>query len=80
MDKVLRQFDSQADAEQAGFLDDNRFTCEERFEVFMQLMSPYYHASGGFQRVYRIDDLKSRSVRDDWGIRLQPVSEPAGDG
>ena len=79
MEKVLRQFDSQTEADQAGFLDDNRLTCEERFQAFMQLMAPHYHASAGFQRVYRTDDLKPRTVRDDWGVCLQPVSKPPSD-
>ena len=79
MEKVLRQFDSQAEADEAGFLDDNRLTCEERFEAFMQLMSPYYHASAGLQRVYRTDDLKPRTVRDDWGLCLQSLSKSSRD-
>ncbi len=78
MEKVLRQFDSPAEADRAGALDDDSLTCEERFKSFLELMEPYYRVSPGFQRVYRVDDFKSRSVRDDWGVRLQPISEPTG--
>ena len=79
MEKVLRQFDSHIEANRAELLDDNLCTYEERFQAFMQLMVPYYRASSRFQRVYRVDDLKQRSVRDDWGLRLQFVSESKGD-
>ena len=79
MEKIFRHFRNQAEADLAAALDDDCVSCEERFKAFMQLMSPYYHASGGFQRVYRTDDLKPRSVRDDWGLRLQPVSKSSSD-
>ena len=79
MEKVLRQFDSQTEADRAEFLDDNRLTCEDRFRAFMQLMSPYYDASVRFQRVYRTDAFKPRTVRDDWGLCLQPVSKSTSD-
>lgn len=79
MEKILRQFDNQAEADRAGLLDDSPLTCEERFEAFMELMAPYYHASAGFQRVYRTDDFKPRSIRDDWGLRLQSVSKSSSD-
>lgn len=80
MKKLLRQFDSQAEADQAASEDDDRLSCEQRFQIFMQLMAPYYHASAGFQRLYRTDDLKPRTVRDDWGIRLQPLPKSSSDG
>ena len=80
MEKLLRQFSSSSEADRAGSFDDDSLTREERFKAFLELMGPYYRASAGFQRVYRIDDLKRRSVCDDWGIRIQPISEPPGDG
>lgn len=80
MEKTLRIFDSNEDAEQAARVDDDGLTCQERFYIFMKLMSPYYAASPGFQRIYRIDDLRERTVCDDWGIRLQSLPQPKSNG
>jgi hypothetical protein len=80
MDKTLRVFDNFKDAENAERVDDDQLTYEERFRIFMQLMEPYYAASPRLQRICRIDDLRERSICDDWGIRLQPLSKPKSDG
>lgn len=80
MEKILREFSSHDDADSAARADDDALTCEQRFDAFMLLMAPYYAASPGFQRVYRVDDLRERSVCDDWGLRLQPLSQSQGDG
>ena len=80
MEKILRQFDNHADADLAGIVDVDRLTSEERFQAFMQIMAPHYHASTGFQRVCRTDDRKPRSVCDDWGVCLQPLSKSASHG
>lgn len=66
MEKILRFYDSHNDAEQAARTDDDKLTCQERFDVFMKLMAPFYAAPAGFQRVYRIDDFRKRTVYDDW--------------
>ncbi len=79
MEKIVRTFDSHADADRAAQGDDNLLTYQDRFDAFMQLMAPYYAASPGFQKVYRVDDFRSRTVRDDWGFRLQPLSQPTSD-
>jgi len=79
MDKTLRVLDSFADAEAAERADDNQLTYQERFQIFMRLMAPHYDASPRLQRIYRVDDLYQRSICDDWGVRLQPLSKPAGD-
>ena len=79
MEKVLRQFDRHTEADLAAAVDDDCLSCEQRFQNFMELMGPYFDASAGFQRVYRTDDLKPRTVRDDWGLRLQSLSESTGD-
>lgn len=80
MERVLRVFESHTAAEQAARADDNGLTFQDRFDAFMQLMAPFYATSPGFQRVYRIDDFRKRTVCDDWGIRLQPLSQPESDG
>lgn len=67
MEKNFRIYDSHEDAEQAARVDDDRLTCQERFDAFMKLMAPYYAAPPGFQRVYRVDDFRERKVCDDWG-------------
>ena len=80
MDRILRHFENFEDSARAEAIDDNAATMESRFESFMQLMEPYYRVAGRLQRVYRTDDFKSRSVRDDWGIRLQPLPKSASNG
>ncbi len=79
MDKSIRVFESFEQAELAERADDEQLSYQDRFRNFMQLMAPYYAASPGFQRVYRVDDLYERSVCDDWGLRIQPLSEPTSD-
>jgi hypothetical protein len=80
MEKTLRTFDDFESAEQADRAVDAELSYQERFRIFMQLMAPYYAASLGFQRFYRVDDLHQRSICDDWVIRIQPVSKPSSDG
>ena len=80
MDKSIRVFESFEQAELAERADDEQLSYQDRFRNFMQLMAPYYAASPGFQRVYRVDDLNERSVCDDWGLHIQPLPEPASDG
>lgn len=80
MDKSIRTFESFEEAELAERAEDDQLSYQDRFRNFMQLMAPYYAASPGFQRVYRVDDLYERSVCDDWGLRIQSLSEPASDG
>lgn len=70
MEKILRQFNDFAAVTEAECNDDNHLTVDQRFHSFMQLMEPYYRAASRLQRIYRTDDLKQRSVCDDWGIRL----------
>lgn len=79
MDKSIRTFENFEQAELAERADDDQLSYRDRFRNFMQLMAPYYAASPGFQRVYRVDDLYERSICDDWGLRLQPLSEPPSD-
>ena len=40
----------------------------------MQIMAPYYAASPGFQRFYRVDDFRQRTVCDDWGLLKNKVA------
>jgi len=80
MDKSIRTFDSFEEAKLAERAEDDQLSYQDRFRNFMQIMAPYYAASPGFQRVYRVDDLYERSVCDDWGLRIQPLSEPVSDG
>ena len=79
MEKVLRIFDDHATADHATRADNIQLTCLQRFEAFMEIMSPYYEAAGGLQRICRIDDLKQRQFRDDWGLRLQSLRKSEGD-
>lgn len=74
MERTLRIFDSQSDADHAAREDDDRLSYEERFDNFMKLMAPYYAVAPGFQRIYWVDDFRQRTVCDDWGIRIQPLS------
>ncbi len=80
MERILRRFENFEDSAKAESIDDNAASMESRFKAFMVLMEPYYLASGRLQRVYRIDDFKSRSIRDDWRIRLQPLPKSASNG
>ena len=80
MEKILRQFDHHAEADQTARIEDNHLTTAARFQAFMELMAPYYNATAGFQRIYRTDDLKPRTIRDDWGVRLQPLSKSSSNG
>ncbi len=75
MEKIFRTFENHLQAERASWEDDLSLTYQQRFEAFMQLMAPYYAASAGFQRVYRTDDLGQRTVRDDWGLRIQSLPQ-----
>ena len=74
MEKILRIFESHSDAEHAAREDDSGLTYQDRFDAFMQIMAPYYAASPGFQRVYRVDDFRQRTVCDDWGLRQNKVA------
>ncbi len=76
MEKILRIFDSHEAAEQASQIEDNLLTPEQRFAAFMDLMVPHYAASPRLQRIYRVDDIRERKIRDDWGVRLQPLPQP----
>lgn len=80
IERTIRIVDGFEAADEATRADDNELTPPQRFAAFMKLMEPYYAASNGFQRVYRVDDFESRSVCDDWRLRLQPISEPKSDG
>ena len=80
MEKIIREFSNHRDADRAAGEDDNALSYLQRFDAFMQLMAPYYAASPGFQRIYRTDDLRERTIRDDWGLRLQPLSESKSHG
>ena len=75
MEKILREFNNHEEADRAARCDDDALSCLQRFEAFMQLMAPHYAASSGFQRIYRVDDFRERTVRDDWGLRIQPLSK-----
>lgn len=79
IERTLRVFDSHEDADATARNDDDSLTIEQRFEAFLKLMEPYYANAGRLQRVYRVDEFPQRTVRDDWGFRLQPVSESKGD-
>ena len=62
MEKSIRTFETFEQAELAERAEDELLSYQDRFSNFMQLMAPYYAASPGFQRVYRVDDLYERSV------------------
>ena len=73
--RELRIADSHETADEMSRQDDNALTSQERFAAFMKIMEPYYAAAtaaGGFQRVYRVDDLHARTVSDDW---LQNITQ-----
>jgi hypothetical protein len=80
MEKSIRTFENFEQAENAERTEDDQLSYQQRFTNFMQLMAPHYAACQGFQRVYRVEDLYQRSVCDDWGLRLQPISKPTSDG
>ncbi len=80
MEKIIRAFSDHQSAEAAARADDDQMTLQQRFDAFMKLMEPYYAVAGGFQRIYRVDDLRQRTVRDEWRICVQPVSKPESDG
>lgn len=79
MERIFRSFSSHEEAEASARADDNALTYQERFDAFMQLMAPYYAVPPGFQRIYRVDAIGQRSVRDDWGVRIQPLPESSSD-
>ena len=80
MEKILRSFENHADAEHAAREDDNALTYQERFAAFMTIMAPYYATAGRLQRVYRVDDLHQREIRDDWRLCVQSISQSESDG
>jgi hypothetical protein len=80
IERTLRLFDSHDQADAAARADDDAKTPQQRFDAFMELMSPHYAAAGRLQRVYRVDEFPQRKVRDDWGFRVQPVPQPESDG
>ena len=57
------------EADELARKQDDLLTWQERFDAFMKMMEPYYEAAEGLQRVCRVDDLKQRQVRDDWGYQ-----------
>ncbi len=69
MEKILRIFATAAAAEQAAREDDNALTYRQRFAAFMQLMEPYYAASAGFQRIYRVDDFRCMTLASEQRYR-----------
>ena len=79
MEKILTFCSSHEEADRIATEQDNQLTPQQRFAAFMQLMKPYYEDAPRFQRIYRIDDRQQRTVCDDWGLRLQPLSQPESD-
>ena len=79
IDRTFRVFDTHEQADSAARDDDAAQTPQDRFASFMKLMEPYYANAGRLQRVYRVDEFPLRTVRDDWGLRLQPVPKPKSD-
>jgi hypothetical protein len=79
MEKILRLFENPQAADEACREDNMQLTYQQRFDAFMLLMAPYYAASPRLQRIYRVDDLHQRKIRDDWGIRLQSVPKSKSD-
>ncbi len=79
MEKLLRVFENPQAADEACRADNVQLNYRQRFDAFMTLMAPYYAASPRLQRLYRVDDLRQRKIRDDWGIRLQSLPKSESD-
>jgi hypothetical protein len=80
MEKVIREFDSHKDADEADWNYYANLTTTEHLEHFLKLMEPTYAAAPGFQRVYRVAELSRRPVCDGWGVGIQPVRTSEDDG
>ena len=80
MEKTLRFFENPQAADEACRADNLTLNYQQRFDTFMMLMAPHYAASPRLQRLYRVDDLHQRKVRDDWGVRIQSLPGSTSDG
>jgi len=68
MEKVLRIFDDHATADHATRAGNIQLTCLQRFEALMEIMSPYYEAAGGLQRICRIVELSEVVDDGPWEV------------
>jgi hypothetical protein len=70
MDKTLRIFDSNLDADLADFDEIASLSDDERLNIALEIMFPIYEATKGFERVYRVVDFKESGVCDRWGLGI----------
>lgn len=80
MKKILREFDSLKQADEADWDYYARLSPTEHLEHFLKLMEPFYASAPGFQRIYRVVELSQRPIRDGWGMGVQSVRAPKDDG
>ena len=66
--RVIQGFDSHAEADQANFEYYRSLTPEQRIELALDLMAPYYEAYPRFQRIYRTAELGECPVTSDWRL------------
>ena len=80
MEKILKTASSFAEAEAHDTQFYKNLSVQQRLEIFLKLMEPFYAASPRLQRVYRVAELSQRPIRDDWGMGIQLTRPAKGDG
>jgi hypothetical protein len=68
--RELKCFDSHSQADEATYDYYRNLSPEQRLEIALDLMRPYYEAYPGFERVYRTVELGECPVSSDWGLGL----------
>jgi hypothetical protein len=66
MDKVLHIFNSFEEAQKYDDQEIAQMSCNERLELALRIMQPFYESTKRFERILRIADLSSGGIPDRW--------------
>ena len=65
-----QSFKTHKEADAADFSYYRSISGAQRLRIGLELMQPFYAAHPGFERIYRVSELKKRPVRDRWGLGI----------
>ena len=69
-DRSFQSFDSHEEADKANQDFYDSLSCEEKLNIALELMQPYYEANPRLERIYRTAELGECPVSSDWGLGL----------
>lgn len=80
MEKIIREFDSFQDADQADSDYYAQLSPSQHLEHFLKLMEPIYAAASRLQRIYRVAELSQGPICDGWRVGVQSLRSAEDDG